>query len=237
MIKGLTDIGLLRELNEDSYFFADEGERFVIAVSDGMGGHNAGDVASKLAVTAVKEFAENNNIYADSEKKIRIALMEANERIFAHSCQNKETRGMGATIVVAVGDGENVVIGNIGDSRAYIADKESIQQITEDHSYVNELVKSGMITEEEARTHPKKNEILKAVGIGRDVFPDIFNIKLSEDEKLLLCTDGLTNMLTDDEILDMLNSSQNSEEILKSLIDAANKNGGADNITAVLLKK
>lgn len=236
MINGLTDIGLLREVNEDNYFFDENGDCFVIAVSDGMGGHNAGDVASKFAVSSIKKFSEENDIYVDTEKKIRLAVLRANEEIFRQSFEDKAKSGMGATVVIAVGVGNDVVVGNIGDSRCYLADKERITQITEDHSYVNELVKNGMITADEARSHPRKNEILKAVGIGGDVFPDIFRVKMKEGDMLLLCTDGLTNMLDDSEILDILNTSESSESAVKALIDAANANGGTDNITVVLKK-
>lgn len=234
MINGLTDIGLLREINEDSCYFYEKDEKFVIAVSDGMGGHNAGEVASRIAVDTFKEFAENNDMYGNTEKLLRIAFREINDRIYAYACQNKDARGMGATVVAAVGYEDRVVIGNIGDSRAYIVNDDKIIQITEDHSYVNELLKSGMITAEEARSHPRKNEILKAVGIGMDVFPDIFNIIIKKGDKLLLCTDGLTNMLTDSEILEILNSEENNENATKRLIAVANEKGGADNITAVL---
>jgi len=237
MINGLTDNGLLRERNEDSFFFTSERGKFIIAVSDGMGGHNAGDVASKIAVETVKDFCKNNNIYEDTEKKIRLVIREINEKIYAYSRLKKEMQGMGATVVMAVGKGKEVTVGNIGDSRAYKADSEGIYQITEDHSYVNELLKNNMITEEEARVHPKRNEILKAVGIAGEVFPDIFNITLNKGENLLLCTDGLTNMVTDSEIHSILCIEKENDEILKMLIDTANKNGGTDNITAVLLKK
>lgn len=175
-------------------------------------------------------------MFDDSEKKIRLAVLKANEDVFKESVSDKSKNGMGATVVVAVGTKDEAVIGNIGDSRCYIADSEHIEQITEDHSYVNELVKSGMITEDEARFHPRKNEILKAVGIGGDVFPDIFRVRLKEGDMLLLCTDGLTNMLTDSEIHEILKSDNSALETAKALIDAANNAGGADNITVVLKK-
>lgn len=237
MINGLTDVGLIRKINEDSYYFSDDGEKFIIVVSDGMGGHNAGEVASGMTTEIFKKFSETNDLYSDTEKMLRIVFRDINEKIYSYACANKEARGMGATVVAAIGNKDRVVIGNIGDSRAYVSYDGNIHQVTEDHSYVNELVKSGMITEDEARHHPRKNEILKAVGIGSDVFPDIFDIKISEGEKLLLCTDGLTNMLTDSEINEILNTEENNENTVKRLIDAANGNGGSDNITAVLLKK
>ena len=236
LINGLTDNGLLREINEDSFFFKEEEKNFVIVVSDGMGGHNAGDVASETVVSSIKEFCENENIYDNPEKKIRLAFLQANEKVFFRSCADKNTKGMGATAVMAVGVGDTVYIGNVGDSRAYISDKENIHLITEDHSYVNELVKNGMITEEEARVHPRKNEILKAVGIGKDVFPDIFSTILKEGDVLLLCTDGLTNMVTDSEIYEIINSDDNVSEITEKLVKTANDNGGLDNITVVLRK-
>ena len=236
MINGLTDIGLLREINEDNYFFREDGDKFVIVVSDGMGGHNAGDIASSTVVSSIKEFCESEDIYDDPEKKIRIAVMQANEKVFFRSCADKNTKGMGATVVVAVGTGKTVYIGNVGDSRAYISNKNSITLVTEDHSYVNELLKNGMITEEEARVHPRRNEILKAVGIGMDVFPDIYKITVNEGDSLLLCTDGLNNMVTDNEIHTILNSSEDIEETVKKLIQSAISGGGIDNITAVLRK-
>lgn len=234
MIHGLTDVGQKRELNEDSFAFEKLKKGYVMIVSDGMGGHNAGEVASAIAVDKIREFCSKQDMFSNPELMLRKAVSYANEAIYETSMKNAEMYGMGATLVVALGYGKNVYIANVGDSRAYLVNKESIAQITKDHSYVYELVKTGLITPEEAKTHPRRNEILKALGIAPEVYPDIFPIEIQRTDKLLLCTDGLTEVVSDQEIFETVNRLSR-QAACETLVRMANQNGGPDNITVVLM--
>lgn len=233
MIHGLTDVGKQRSLNEDSFYFESTKKGFLMIVSDGMGGHNAGEVASAMAVKAISEYAKANDIFSDPEISLRQAVSYANQKIFEKACENSSMQGMGATLVVAAGNSKKVCIANVGDSRAYLIGKEQIRQITKDHSYVYELQKSGVITPEEAKTHPRRNEILKALGIAPEVYPDIFLVDTEKTDKLLLCTDGLTGHVSDKEILAIVNGYSRKVAV-EALIKLANEYGGSDNITVVL---
>ncbi len=234
MVLGKTNVGVIRKVNEDNYFCWEENDRFIMVVSDGMGGHKAGSVASFLVVSAIKDYAQKHDMFENPSRMIKNAISYANEIVYLQACSHKDRAGMGATVVVAVGKGRKAYIGNLGDSRAYVINQNGILQITEDHSYVNELVKNGVLTPEEAKEHPKKNEILKAIGVANGVFPDVFEISLKSSDKLLLCTDGLTNMVEDEAISDIINSKDDNETVLTKLIDLANQNGGTDNITVVV---
>ncbi len=233
MIHGLTDVGRKRELNEDSFYFESGKKGFIMIVSDGMGGHNAGEVASAMAVKSISEYAKKHDIFSDPEVSLRQAVSYANKKIFTAACKKNTLRGMGATLVVAVGNSKKVCIANVGDSRAYLISKEQISQITKDHSYVYELQKSGVITPEEAKTHPRRNEILKALGIAPEVYPDIFFLDTEKTDKLLLCTDGLTGHVSDAEIHAIVNR-YNRKSAVDALVKLANEYGGSDNITVVL---
>ena len=202
-------------------------------VSDGMGGHNAGEVASAMAIEAILEFSKKNDLFSDPEISLRQAVSYANSKIFAAACETSSLHGMGATLVVAVGNAKKVCVANVGDSRAYLIGKDKITQITKDHSYVYELQKNGVITPEEARIHPRRNEILKALGIAPEVYPDIFFLDTEKTDKLLLCTDGLTGHVSDEEILSVVNR-YNRKVAVENLVKLANGYGGSDNITVVL---
>lgn len=236
MVFGETDVGMKRKENEDNFLCSQKSSRCILAVADGMGGHNAGAVASSVVISAIEDYAKKHDMFENTPKMIRNAISYANEIVFLQACSHKERAGMGATVVMAVTSGRKAVIGNLGDSRAYIVAKDGVIQITEDHSFVNELLKNGLITKEEARNHPKKNEIMKAVGIGNEVFPDIFEVELKTDEALLLCSDGLTNMVTDERICEIVNEYEDEKEAVGKLIEEANRNGGTDNITVVMKK-
>lgn len=236
MVFGNTDIGMRRRENEDNFLCSQKSNKCILAVSDGMGGHNAGAVASGVVISAIEDYAKKHDMFENTPKMIKNAISYANEIVFLQACSHKECLGMGATVVMAVVFGKKAVIGNLGDSRAYIVSKDEIIQITDDHSYVNELLKNGLITEEEARNHPKKNEIMKAVGIGNEVFPDIFEVDMKNEETLLLCSDGLTNMVRDERICEIVNEGNDEKEIVNKLIEEANLNGGTDNITVVIKK-
>ncbi len=233
MIHGLSDVGKKRSLNEDSFYFETGKKGFLMIVSDGMGGHNAGEVASAMAIEAILEFAKKQDIFSDPEVTLRQAVSYANGKIFAAACEKATLHGMGATLVVAAGNAKKVCVANVGDSRAYLIGKEKITQITKDHSYVYELQKSGVITPEEAKIHPRRNEILKALGIAPEVYPDIFLIDTEKTDKLLLCTDGLTGHVSDEEIFAVVNR-YNRKVAVENLVKLANEYGGSDNITVVL---
>lgn len=233
MIYGKTDVGKTRTLNEDSFYFETTPKGYVMIVADGMGGHNAGEIASSMAVEAIREYMAAHDIFSDPEVMVREAIRFANEKVFRTACEKQSLQGMGTTLVMAIGSGKNLCVANVGDSRAYLVSKEKITQITKDHSFVNELVKKGLLTPEEAKTHPKSNIILKALGIEADLYPDIFMIEKKRTDKILLCTDGLSGMVSDREIYEVMNrfSRKNS---CNELVRLANEYGGADNITVVV---
>lgn len=234
----ITDVGMKRQVNQD-YIFSSENaigslpNLFIVA--DGMGGHKAGDFASKCCVETVIDTIKNSKL------KTPIGIMEeaigvANEKIIKEASANVDLEGMGTTIVMAVVIEENVYVANIGDSRLYLITDE-MRQITEDHSLVEAMVRTGEIGKEEARNHPNKNVITRAVGTNRFVSADFFEVQIREGNVLLLCSDGLSNMLEDDEIFSIVQRNADSmEEVGKQLVDQANENGGKDNIGIVLVK-
>jgi len=235
-IAGLTNVGLKRTLNEDDFFIDSNEKRFVALVSDGMGGHNAGEIASSMAIEAFREFMVDVNVFSHTANNLKKAMSYCNYKVYNMARTNKELSGMGATMVVALSSGKKIFIANIGDSRAYLISKGEIKQISDDHSFVFELVKNGIITKEEAKAHPQRNEITKAIGIVPTVFPDFYSIETEKGDILLLCSDGLTNMVDDEVINEIITTTEDIDETLKRLIDTANENGGIDNITAVLIK-
>ena len=214
----ITDVGQNRSMNQD-FVFASETpvgnlpNLFVVA--DGMGGHRAGDT---------------NPI-----KIIRTAVEEANRRVYEKSREDENLAGMGTTVVVAVIEGRYLYVANVGDSRLYLI-RDDIRQITKDHSLVEEMVRSGKLKKEEARKHPNKNVITRAVGVEREVNIDFFDLRVRKGDKILLCSDGLSNMLEDSEICAIVKSGGDVEERARKLITAANQNGGKDNISVVLVE-
>lgn len=237
---GLSDVGCVRELNEDCFCihgFKNSNRGFCI-LADGMGGHNAGEVASQNAVKFVADemqrlTAEEN---AGIPGRINEAICNANQKIYKMSCENEIHRGMGTTIVVTfISDGA-AYIANVGDSRAYAVRGDEIVQITKDHSVVAELLMSGMITREEAYMHPQKNIITRAVGTDKSVVADVFEYDFAEGDVLIMCSDGLSNMLDDNEIYNIVKMEENSENTVCRLVDTAKENGGIDNITVICIR-
>jgi len=217
---GATDPGRRRRRNEDSYVI----DPPLFAVADGMGGAQAGEVASKLAAGAVKERG------ADVESLIQ----EANRRVHQRSLEDPSTSGMGTTLTVAAVEDGVVSIGHVGDSRAYLVRDGSLDQLTEDHSLVGELVRSGKLSPEEAETHPQRSMITRALGTDPDVDVDIFAVEPRPGDLFLLCSDGLTTMVDDREILRLVGEKRGDlAGLVKALIKAANKGGGEDNITVI----
>jgi protein phosphatase len=203
-------------------------------VADGMGGHNAGDFASRFAaecvVSEIEKSMEKNPI-----RLLRHAFETANEGIIDEAASHPDKEGMGTTLVAASVIDDYLYVANVGDSRLYVID-EDISQITRDHSLVEEMVRAGEIDRNEARQHPLKNKITRAIGGAGEVKVDFFDMKLKEGDLILMCTDGLTNMVEDDEIRTIVKSSEDVVSIAENLIKAANKNGGIDNIGVVVIE-
>ncbi|WMJ76078.1 MULTISPECIES: Stp1/IreP family PP2C-type Ser/Thr phosphatase [unclassified Sedimentibacter] len=233
-----TNKGLMRENNEDN-LIVEESDRFnLYAVADGMGGHKAGEVASSIAIDTIREIFKKNNKREDFKAPSFIiqSIDKANEKIRQESQSKEECSGMGTTITMVIVDlSLNIAyVGNVGDSRAYLIRNNEIIQVTEDHTYVHELFKDGKISFDEAKHHPKRNVITRAVGSEEYVHADIFEIELFSDDIILLCTDGLTTHLTDDKILSTIKEFGCSESVQR-LIKFANDNGGTDNITVIIV--
>ncbi|MBQ1850020.1 MAG: Stp1/IreP family PP2C-type Ser/Thr phosphatase [Lachnospiraceae bacterium] len=234
----ITDVGRKRKLNED--FVCAKTEKtgalpnfFIVA--DGMGGHKAGDRASMETVGTMLQSIENAK---EKEPKdiLYSALMAANLKVFQDASKSPELEGMGTTVVAATICGQKLIAMNVGDSRLYLISDGEIRQITNDHSLVEEMVRNGVIPKERARNHPKKNIITRAVGVGSVVEPDFFEVDVKAGDRVLLCSDGLSNMLEDAELLKVVGSIGSLEEKANLLVDAANENGGKDNISVVLVE-
>ena len=206
----------------------------LFAVADGMGGHNAGDYASSHAVRILVDEIREDTDY-NPVKVIRHAIETANTEIIEQAQKDEKLRGMGTTMVVATIVGQYAYVANVGDSRLYVVDKQ-LRQITRDHSLVQEMVRMGEITAEEARNHPDKNIITRAVGVLPEVTADFFEISLKPGDEILMCSDGLTNMIEDDEIRHIVLGQRDIVEKAEKLIETANRNGGKDNITVVLIE-
>ncbi len=237
---GLTDVGRVRSINQDSFHLIKD--KNISIVADGMGGHAAGDQASKIAVKTITEILDGYDFQAEDgesgmsiEELVRYALQEANEQILLASLSNQHLQGMGTTAIVAVESQGKLYLGHVGDSRTYLVRNQKISQITEDHSVVQQLVKAGAISEAEAEVHPYKNVITRCLGMQANVEPDTLEMVLEPGDRILMCSDGLSNMVSDSTMEQLINDSESPEETCQKLIDLANENGGTDNITAVLL--
>ena len=236
---GKTDVGLMRTINQDSIFVSTEPvgklpNLFIVA--DGMGGHKAGDVASRAAIEKFVKY-ECATHMSDPANILDAGIISINKEIYDMANSNKDYSGMGTTFVACTLIDNHVYISNVGDSRLYLIGRD-IRQITRDHSLVEDMVRMGMIDRGEARTHYKKNVITKAIGVADDKTstPDIFEIEIEDGEVLLLCSDGLTNMVEDYDIKKIIKSNEGIEDAVRELIRQANENGGKDNISAIVVK-
>ncbi len=241
---GKTNVGKVRDNNQDSFFAGYlEGKTFLAVVCDGMGGANGGNIASSLAVDifkreladGIKKISEEKLPSDTVESIITYAIKCANEFIYKKSTTQKELAGMGTTLVALLIYDGKAYIANIGDSRLYAVTAGSICQVTHDHSYVQTLVDKGKLSADEAMTHPNKNVIMRAVGTDSSVTADFFKISL-KGKSFLLCSDGLSNFVLDEEMQRIIREAATPEIAVDTLIKKANKNGGSDNITAVLVK-
>lgn len=240
---GLTDVGKVRHENQDSYIIEDCKKRncIVTVICDGMGGAKAGDLASRLSskafVSRVYEALISPSLFIGNiESLLRESCADANATVYEYSSFEPDYKGMGTTLVGGVVYRRKACLVNVGDSRAYHLDEFGISQITRDHSYVEELIRMGAITKEEARTHPKKNIITRALGIDSTVECDYFEVPLRRGEGILLCSDGLTNMVTDDEIYSVFLKENSPDKVCGALKDLAMERGARDNISVVFVK-
>ena len=236
---GKTDVGMMRTINQDSVFISTKpvGKlQNLFIVADGMGGHKAGDVASRVAIENFVKYVCTTNM-TDPANILDSGIISINKDIYNMAKDNKDFDGMGTTFVATTIVDNHVYIANVGDSRLYLINHD-IRQITRDHSLVADMVRLGMIDKEAAKTHYKKNVITKAIGVSDDKSstPDIFEIEIEPGDMLLLCSDGLTNMIEDYDIRKIVKTSNSIEEAIERLIEQANDNGGKDNISAVLVE-
>ncbi len=232
----ITDTGVRRTMNQDYCFASDTSVGNLpnlYIVCDGMGGHNAGDYASRYTVERIVAFAARSKA-GDPVRIIRGAIEKANTLLVKEAREQEDKQGMGTTVVVATIVDHKLYVANVGDSRLYVIGN-TIEQVTRDHSYVEEMVRRGEVLPEEARTHEKKNVITRAVGAGEKIEVDFFEIELEEKDTVLMCTDGLTNMVTDERILELVAAGGDAPLVCKKLVDEANNNGGTDNITALII--
>ncbi|UFU00982.1 Stp1/IreP family PP2C-type Ser/Thr phosphatase [Radiobacillus kanasensis] len=234
-----TDKGQVRNHNEDSGgLFYNQSNQLLAVIADGMGGHKAGDVASQMATQALREQWEQKDEIPSpdvAEEWLRSTITEINETVFSFAQENEDCKGMGTTIVSVICTDEFVTVAHIGDSRCYLANNQGFKQITEDHSLVNELVRSGQITKDDAEHHPRKNVLLKALGTEQAVGMDVQSIGWDKNNKLLLCSDGLSNKIEEHELQAYLEEEISLQEIAEKLVYIANERGGEDNISLVLV--
>ncbi len=237
---GMSDLGKVRELNEDSFYLPSD-DSLLFIVADGMGGHNAGEVASSKAVELISSrIKEKIHSVKDNKEVLYVmdqAVKSANFEIFDAAHINAEYSGMGTTVDVGYIKDDILFFVHVGDSRIYRVRNKKITQLTQDHSVVAMMVKNGTITEEEARNHPQKNCITRALGTEQTIKTDTSATVLREGDVILMCSDGLTAMVEDKRILEIIETCQDTQECVQSLLDEANENGGADNITALIIKK
>lgn len=245
--RSLSDVGLKRPLNEDSFCANDEEGLYVVA--DGMGGHAHGEVASRLAVETIEEFIELTSGDRDvtwpygideslslNGNRLKTSIRFANQKLLDHAKSSVGCEGMATTVVAVLVEGSVAEVAHVGDSRVYLIRDGRINRITSDHSWVNEQVLSGVIDSEQARSHPLRNVVTRALGGRPDLEVDVQSLELESGDRLLLCSDGLTTMLVDDEILRIVLDGDAGVDQARELIEAANRSGGEDNTTAILLK-
>jgi serine/threonine protein phosphatase PrpC len=234
-----TDKGITRSLNEDACGVLPSSNVYLVA--DGVGGNNAGEVASQAAIEEICQYVQINPIEdvpngRELEDYLRRCTENANDTVYAIGRKNPENRGLATTLIMCYTRDRHAYFVNVGDSRAYICRKGKLFKVTEDHSYVNSLVKLGVLSRKEAEEHSNGNVITRAVGADRHIQPDIYHVELHEDDVIMLCTDGLYHEVAEDEILEIIMRTEDMSELADKLVDAANIRGGRDNITVVTIK-
>ncbi len=230
----LTDVGMKRHNNEDSYIVNVTDEDKIFIVADGMGGHNAGEIASLEACRITESYVLEGNGSIDSV--LREGVVKANRDIYVRAAENPSLKGMGTTIDVCIVQNNKLHIAHVGDSRVYIAGNDYIRKVTKDHSIVGMMLEEGSITEEEARVHPQRNYITRAVGSSVNIEVDIICEEIHSGEWVLMCTDGLTNMVEKSELHSIIVGAESVHDAACELVRRAKENGGDDNITVILFR-
>ncbi|MEO2603243.1 Stp1/IreP family PP2C-type Ser/Thr phosphatase [Clostridium butyricum] len=234
MVGLVSDVGLRRKLNEDSACYLERADFKIYVVADGMGGHNAGEVASKMAAEQIVQYIDENYSLECEETLISNAIKAANEDIYKFSKTNDKLNGMGTTVTAALVTPKFIYIANVGDSCCMAFKNGELKKITKDHSLVQELLDSGTISEVEAVNHPKKNIITRALGTCIHVEVDVFRLDINQYNLFILCSDGLTNEVTKEDILKIIDNENNYISIANNLVDLAKEKGGRDDITVLL---
>ncbi len=235
-----SDIGVVRTANQDSLFISNDPSLRLYIIADGMGGHKAGELASSMAVDSIAAYLDRVKQTLTSEVKVQNAVVEsisiANEAIFSRSSEDPDCSGMGTTVTMAFAFKNKIIIGHVGDSRAYILRDGGIAQLTEDHSLVNQLIREGKITRQDAVNHPQRNVITRAVGTSEDIEVDTLILKPAKDDIIILCSDGLSNMVGDIELLSIFADRDDLQKACNMAIELAKDNGGTDNITVIAIR-
>jgi protein phosphatase len=243
---GLSDVGVIRSHNEDCFEIDPENQVFVVA--DGMGGHSHGEIASRIAVDAIRDFVARTNdtdatlpfemdtSLARHGNRLRAAIRIAHDKVLRAIRQDASLHGMGTTVVGLLLDGQSIAVAHVGDSRAYRLREGKLELMTQDHTWVNEQVVAGFLSEEQARAHPLKNVVTRALGGEADVEIDVREVPVEAGDLFLLCSDGLTTMLTDEEIASRIQNAERLEEVCSRLVRDANSRGGYDNVSVVLVR-
>jgi len=239
LVTGVTNKGKERPRNEDCCFAVQDSDLALLVVADGMGGHKAGNVASEIAVTTAEKYWNNINrdkplSAQDAKDLVKDLITEANQAVISEADNCFEKRGMGTTLTAGLLNGDHLIIGHIGDSRAYLVNNDQIELLTRDHSLLEQLIQSGQVKPEEAKKHPKRHVLTRALGASSDLQIDISDFIIEPGSVLLFCTDGLTNHVEDDEILTVITGQKDPQLQAESLVALANARGGCDNITVVI---
>ncbi|HQR46787.1 MAG TPA: Stp1/IreP family PP2C-type Ser/Thr phosphatase [Thermoanaerobaculia bacterium] len=243
---GLTDVGRKRKHNEDAYLV--DAERGLFVVADGMGGHAAGEVASRITVESMQEFIASSDDATDSSwpfgqgnraasggNRLTAAVEKANEKVMRAVASRPELKGMGTTVVAALVEAQRATLVHVGDSRAYLFRDGELRRLTDDHSWVQEQVNAGILSEDEAKSHPLKNVVTRALGGSPHVSVDLIEVPLRPGDRFLLCSDGLTGMVGDEEIHAFFEAEPSPEGAVRKLVELANERGGVDNVTAIVV--
>jgi len=238
IVAARSDVGMIRSGNEDSYYADATRQRGLFIVADGMGGHAAGEVASEMAVQIVsRELQDVKDLHSDaSREKMAESIRLANRAIYDRTIAESDKQGMGTTVSIILVAGARYLIGQVGDSRVYLLRDGALKQLTKDHSYVQEQVDAGLLTPEQARYHPYSNVITRCVGAGEEVEPDTFAGELRNGDVFLVASDGLTGMVDDRRLQQLLLSRASASRVVDALIAEANYRGGLDNITAIVIQ-
>ena len=232
-----SDIGLVRKINQDSFYIPENSSLPLFMVADGMGGHNAGEIASVMAIDKIREWMVENSTELTTIRKIRKSVVKsveyANRHIYYHAKEIEGCNGMGTTLTMVYVLGDKIVVGHVGDSRVYMISSNEMHQITQDHSLVQQLLVEGRISKSEAKSNPQKNVITRAVGTSSEIEVDVLTVDIKKDDTVVLCSDGLTNMVPEDELRNLFINETDIQSACEKAIEEAKLKGGSDNITVL----